>query len=485
MNGAVSTRVRGSSAGWPRQRTPAWTRSRESALAGGGTAAAIFLAYVLVRRSPALAIGLLLVVPVAWLLTRSDAGLLTGLVLILILPAWQTVGTAQASVLRLASLAAASTILLSRQRIRPCLTDLALILLVAVTVLGWLLQLDQPHAGRVLSIEFTPIGFYIGARAFAPSAVPRVLVVTLFAGTAGAVTVIYEYLVGHTVFLDTATYQWNATASTIFRPGGIFGGPPQASTVLCFVIVFGIGALDTELRGRWGLLGIGCIGICVVALALTFTRAAFIGLGVALVLYLWMVRSPLLRPTRLVWACGLGCVIVVVALPTLEKNDVIQRGVFRSGTLAAREGYWSTAMPIVTTNPRDFIFGIGSAALETPTISQTTVIPAALAVRPQAFTVSLHSQYVTEWVENGAIGLACLAFLLLVPFLRAARAGRRGDRAYAALAAGLVATAIVMSADTVLLDGPSFALIMTTTAIAGTAGLSRPDLQQPPVPARG
>lgn len=484
MSAAISTGIRG--AGRPqRQWMPAWTRRRESGLAVGASAAAVFLAYVLVRRSPALAIGLLLVVPVAWLLTRSEAGLLTGLALILMLPAWQTIGTAQANVLRLASLAAASSILVSRQRTRPCLTDLALILLVVVTVLGWLLQLDQPRGGRVLSIEFTPIGFYVGARALAPAAVPRVFVTTLFAGTAGAVTVIYEFLVGHTVFLDTATYQWNATASTLFRPGGIFGGPPQASTVLCFVIVFGIAAVDSELRGRWRLLGIGCIGICVVALALTFTRAAFIGLAVALVLYLWMVRSPLLRPTRLAWACVLGCVIVLVALPALDKSHVIQRGVLRSGTLSAREGYWSTAMPIVSTNPRDFIFGIGSAALETPAISQRAVIPAPLAVRPQAFTVSLHSQYVTELVENGAVGLACLAFLLVVPFLRAARAGRRGDRAHAALAAALVATAIVMSVDTVLLDGPSFALIMITTAIAGSGGRTRPDGRQLLDPPRG
>lgn len=484
MSGAVSLTVRAARARLPRQRMPAWLSSRETALGIGGSVASVLLAYVLVRHSPALAIGFLLVVPVAWLLTRRDAGLLAGLVLILILPAWQTVGSAQASVLRLASLAAASTLLMSRQRIRPCLTDLAVVLLVVVTVLGWVLQLDQPHAGRVLSIEFTPIGFYIGARTLSPSAVPRVLVATLFAGTAGAVTVIYEYFVGHTVFLDTATYQWNATASTIFRPGGIFGGPPQASTVLCFVIVFGIAALGTELRGRWRFVGIGCITISVVALALTFTRAAFIGLGVAVVLYLWLVRSPLLRPTRVAWACGLGCLIVLVALPAIEKNHVVQEGVLRSGTLTAREGYWSTAIPIVTTNPHDFVFGIGSAALETPTISPAAVIPDALAIRPQAFTVSLHSQYVTELVENGVIGLACLAFLLIVPFLRGARAGRRGDHAHAALAAGLVGAAIVMSVDTVLLDGPSFALIMITTAIAGTAGLSRPDRRQATAPTR-
>jgi O-antigen ligase len=485
MNAAVSTRMRGSRPRWPGPRMPAWTRSRESALAVGGTAAAVFLAYVLVRRSPAMAIGLLLLVPVAWLLTRSDVGLLTGLVLILILPAWQIVGSAQVSVLRLASLAAASTILVSRERIRPCLTDLAVVLLVVVTVLGWLLQLDEQHAGRVLSIEFTPIGFYIGARALSPLAMPRVLVTTLFAGTVGAFTVIYEYFVGHTVFLDTATYQWNATPNTIFRPGGVFGGPPQASTVLCFVIVFGIAVLDGELRGKWKLIGTSCIGVCVIALALTFTRAAFIGLGVAILLYLWLRRSPLLRPTRLAWACGLGCVIVLVALPTLEQSHVVQRGVLRAGTLAVRENYWSTAMPIVTTSPHDFLFGIGSGALETPTISPATVIPAPLAVRPQAYTVSLHSQYVTALVENGVIGLACLAFVLVVPFWRAARAGRRGDRAHSALAAALVASAIVMSVDTVLLDGPSFALIMITAAIAGSASPGRPDARPSPVPPGG
>ncbi len=449
-------------------------RTQETKLLVGSSASAVILAYVLVRRSPTLAFALLLVVPALRLLTRSNVGVLTGLVLVLALPSWQTLGTAQVSVLRLASLAAASTLLFSRERSRLNTTDVTLLLLVAVTVGGWLLQYNQPHAGRVLSIELTPLGFYLGARALSPRSIEKVMVVSLFAGTVGALTVIFEYFVGHTVFLDTTAYHWSATTTTIFRPGGIFGGPPQASTVLCFVIIFGFAALFF-LRGRIRLLGVLSLAICAVALALTFTRAAFIGLAAAILLYLLLTRSPLLRPTRIIWALGVALLLILFALPAAQKSTTLKEGVFRTGTLTARESYWSAAMPIVTSNSHNFIFGIGTAALETPGISQSAPVTRDLAVRPKAYTASLHSQYVTELVEGGVIGFLALALLLLVPFARVLRVARAsGDRRHAALAASILAVAIVMSVDTVLLDGPSFTMIMVATAFAGTASAPGP-----------
>jgi hypothetical protein len=47
------------------------------------------------------------------------------------------------------------------------------------------------------------------------------------AGGVGALTVLYEAVVGHLAFGQSAdTYLWNPSPSTDFRPGGIFGSPP-------------------------------------------------------------------------------------------------------------------------------------------------------------------------------------------------------------------------------------------------------------------
>jgi O-antigen ligase len=447
-------------------------RIQHGTLVAGASGLSVVLGYVLVRHSVAMALGLLLILPAVWLITRRTVGLLAAVAMMLVLPYWQTLGTAQASVLRLASLAAVVTFLVSDQRIRLNGTDLAVLALVAVTVLGWLLQYDEPHAGRIVSIVLTPLGLYAGARALPQSLIPRVMSVTLFAGTLGALTVIYEYLVGHPVFLAPATYQWSTTESTIFRPGGIFGGPPGASTVLCFVILFGIAAFG-HMKGRVRVLAAACWGICVLALILTFTRAAFIALAVGLIVFLWLIRSPLLRPARAVWFGGLLAVIVLLVLPTLESSSAFQKGVLRSGTLAAREGYWTVALPIVTASPHNLIFGVGTGSLETPTVYANAKVLSPLAVRPQVFTTSLHSQYMTNLVEQGLVGLAAVVFLLAVPFLRVAKAARSTtDWGYAALAASLIAVAVVMSVDTALFHGPSFAMIMVSAGLAATATAS-------------
>jgi O-antigen ligase len=441
--------------------------------------ASLVVAYVLVRRKPVDAFALLALPSLVWLLTRRDLGLFIGVTLILVLPSWLALGSAQLDVLRVASVVAALTILRARRRVTLSAVDGALLLLLVVTLLGWLIQDQQPHAGRILSVELTPLGFYIGARAATPSSIRKLGLTAFVAGTVGALTVIYEYFAGHTVFVNSLTYQWNATPTTIFRPGGIFGGPPQACTVLCFVLMLGVAAWR-DLQGYQRLLGAAGIALCVGAITLTFTRAGLIAAGAGLVLYLWLTRSRLLRPVRVVWIAGVTIVLVIVLLPHLYESSTINEGVLRAGTLTARLGYWSTAAPIATASPHNFLFGVGTATLETPALSPTAHIPAVLAVRPQDFRISLHSQIVTELIENGLVGLASLALFVLLPFRRLARRARiDGNPHAAALAASIVAIVIMMSVNTILLDGPSFSVLLLCAAVASTAE-SPPDRLAPP-----
>ena len=131
--------------------------------------------------------------------------------------------------------------------------------------------------------------------------------------------------------------------------------------------------------------------------------------------------------------------------------------------------YWSAALPIVTASPHNLIFGIGTAALETPLVWGSAPINAQVATTPTLFVKSLHSQYMTSLVEGGLIGIAAVALLLLAPLIASVRRARaRQDPFAASLAASIVAISALMTSDTAFLDGVCFAMLMLTVGLAAT-----------------
>lgn len=427
--------------------------------------ASLLLGYVLVRHSAKDALALALLPVLAWFISRRFVGVYIGVALVLCVPYWYTLGSAQLSVLRVSAAACLLGVFFAR-RPKLCLVDFALATFVVVTVLGWVLQYDYAHAGRVVGIELTPLGVYVGVRLVPPRHMRTVVLVALFAGTVGALSVLYERYHGAVIFSNPASYAWSASESAIFRPGGVWGSPPGACTVLCVVILFGLASL-TFLRARWRKLAVVCVALCALAVVVTFTRAGLIAVGASTILYLALIRSPLLNPVRVTAFVATIVLVSAFALPQLETTATFQEGIIRPGNLSGRENYWSRAFPVATANVHNFVFGIGTAALETPTLSAAAPVPADVAVAPTLFQDSLHSQYMTTLVEQGAIGIAALLALLGVPFLATARlAWRRRNAIAAGLAASFVGMAIIMSVDTSLLEGSSFALLMVAAALA-------------------
>ncbi len=444
-------------------------RATRSTLVAGVVIASVVLAYVLVRHSAADAMALVFLPVIVWLLSRPNGGLVLGIVLVLLVPYWYTLGSAQADVLRVASVAAASTLLFAR-RMRPSPVDWAVGIFAAVLILGWILQYDHAHMGRLVSSELTPVGFYIGARAIQPARARSVFTVVLIAGTVGALTVLFEFAAHHPVFPQdpTGAYGWKASSSAIFRPAGIFGSPPAAVTVLGFVITFGL-ACRSFLRGRRRLAATICVAICALALVLTFTRAGIVGAALAAILYMWLVRSPILRPLRVAWFAGVVTIVILLLLPSLQTSSTFQEAFVRANNITGRVGYWSAALPVVTASPHNLIFGIGTGALEGPLMSSSAPVNAQVAVTPGMFTESLHSQYMTSLVEGGLIGIAAVAVLLLVPFIASLRRARaRQDPLTASLAASILAMGVVMTADTAFSSSTSFAMLMLTVGLAAT-----------------
>jgi O-antigen ligase len=440
-------------------------RHARFALVGGCLALAS--AYILVHQSVALALALAALPLLVWILLRPSRGLALGLIMVLTVPSWWTLEGRHAY--QYAALFAAGSVL-SARRLRLTLIDFALLAYTVVFVLGWLLQYDQPETWHIILGQLICLGFYLGARAVPHRRFPAFMTLTLFAGTIGALTVIYEFSRGYSIFIDPTRYLWSTSRGGLFRPGGIFSSPPGAATVLVYVIFFGLAGVRS-LRGTARAFGAICIGICTLALVLTFTRAPLIGAGVGLLVFLWLVRSPLLRPTRVALAGIALIAAVLLVLPSLQSNSLFQQGVARGGTLRDREGYWHLALPIAFASPHNFIVGVGTGMLETPAISARAPLPYLVAATPQVFENSLHNQYVTTLVEQGVVGLAALVFLLVavfVPTARAAQASR--DAPYAALAATVVALVVVFAIDTELLHTPSLIMFLVAAGFAANAG---------------
>lgn len=417
---------------------------------------ALLLGYVVARFGASVAVALLLLPVGGYLLLRHPLnGLLFGLSVILIVPYWLTLGTAQSAVFRLASLVALLTCLFAR-RLRLTSVDMAVVALVAVAVLSWLLRDDQGGVGKILLNLFVPLSFYAAGRTVPPDSIPRIMTVALFAGTVGSLSVFYEAYIGHAVFIDPSSYSWNASDSTIFRAGGVFGSPPGAATVLAISSLCGVPAFRAAAGRRRLLVGC-CLSLSVAGCILTFTRASVIGLAVGLVVYLALSRSPLLRPGRLMFGLLALIVVLLVALPTLEGSTRFQRGVVRPGNVTGRIQYWELALPIAKSSPHNLLFGIGPA--RTLVARQGGTISADLAGAPVLVSYGTHNQYVLALLEQGLLGLAALLVWLGTTIVRGLIGCRHKiDPTAAALTGAIVAFAIVMMANNAILHPPSLAI---------------------------
>lgn len=412
--------------------------------------------YTITTRGPTVAIAavaLLLVMGVGRI--KSYYGLNLAVILTLAVPYWYTIGSPQAAAFRIAAVCALVTALFAH-KVRLTAIDGVVFAIVLITVIGWLLQDDQPHVGKIVLNEMVPVAFYLSARTLPAGHVKRTMSVIKMAGIVGAMTVIYEFTAGHAIFLDPASYSWNPTSTTIFRPGGFFGSPPGAATVLGMTILCGI-----PISGLWGakwraMHKIG-LAIMTIACVLTFTRASLIGLGVGLLAYLWLMRSSLITPARLLTALVTLFVVVVVAIPIVENTRVFQQGLSRSGTLAARENYWKLALPVITASPHNVFFGIGSERTVVPRLGGE--MSAGLATAPVLVEHGTHNQYVLTALEEGLIGLLALVIWIATTIGVGFRTVlHESDRLSAALVGAIIAFAVTMLANNALLHPPSFAM---------------------------
>jgi len=405
-------------------------------------------------------------------------GLLWGVLIVLLIPATTTVGGGKLSVIRVAALLVALAVAFDLRRPatvgRLSAVDWCVAGFCVVGIVGWLLEAQPPH-GSAFAINYVlPLAFYVGARRFGAD-VDQVINVIFVGASLASLTVLYEALVVHRpLFADPTSYYWSATSAFIFRPGGVFGGPPQAASVLAMSTLCGL-PLVYRAHGMKRIGLSACLIASFAALVLTFTRGPLLGFALGLVAF-----AVLLGPAtwaRFAYAGGtLGVFAAVALLPHIQTTAWFEKGVLRGGTLAARQVVWNQTRALITDSTSHELFGHGtnSVVIGTPWLPGDP--PADIAQVPALTQAGAQDQYIRTLIEGGATGL-----LLLVGWILGAVANgvalsfrrARDRRTAAALTAACVAFAVTALVDDALRQSQTEVMLALVTGLL--VSLSRGD----------
>jgi len=417
-------------------------------------------------------------------LAPNNNRLLVGTAMVLVLPWWYALGSAQLKVYVVTSVLATTALLnagVVQDRIpwRFNFVDLALIGLLAATVLSLAaFGPYSPQSVRGVISWALPLGFFAAARALGGRQWRSVCWVLLIGGTVASMPLFYEFFVlHHPLFGSPTTYLWSGEPGSLFRPAGSFGGPPEAVTVLSMTTLCGLSLLVTSTGVHRFFIWL-CLGISVAGMVVTFTRAGLIGFAVGVMIFVALWRPAALG--RLTFGlAAVSTVFLLAVLPQIASKTWYEGGVVRHGNFASRQDRWKTAWPVITNSTDHLVFGHGFNSL---LVGHPGGLPgepqADLAAAPILIKESPHSQYVRTLLEQGIVGLVLVLAWLVGSVATAAAAVRRTTdddetRAFlAGCAAGVVSFLVVSLADDGLREVPSLAIVALLSGFAA-AGSQR------------
>jgi putative inorganic carbon (HCO3(-)) transporter len=239
------------------------------------------------------------------------------------------------------------------------------------------------------------------------------------------------------------------------RAEGIFGYPNALGGFLALAIppIFALAASQNLWWRR--LLGNLLVTAAMVGLALTYSRGAWIGTAVGVLLLLPIIKRGWL-------AVGLA---LTTAMFTTAGNVLVRaESVATPGhdtAYTSRVEIWETSLRLLAEHPlRGVGLGNFGTAYGNFMVPDLPLLADALGTPDEA-----HNLFLNLAVEVGLVGAGAFAWLLVVGFLRAWQVRRSADRRVkiwgAGLAAGLVALLIHTTVDVVVYQGFTAILLFT------------------------
>ncbi|HEY8601634.1 MAG TPA: O-antigen ligase family protein [Thermomicrobiales bacterium] len=272
---------------------------------------------------------------------------------------------------------------------------------------------------RTIVIE--PVLYFFLARAWLRDRELRLAAIAAFIGGA--------LLVSLLAIGQVLTGQGVVAVSGVRRALGTYQHPNALALYLVRAAAFALGLLvlaPTPRRARWLL---GAIPFLLLALVLTFSRGALIGLGIgaALLAFAYLYRptaasgeateAPSSLRVVLLAACGLYAVAALVVTILSLTGTVNLRG---GDSLGLREMIWRSALAMIRDHPA---FGVGLDQFYYQ-YAPRYINPAAWGER---YTAHPHNLLLDFWVRLGIMGLAWIVWM----FASLAFAIARGWRASA------------------------------------------------------
>lgn len=433
--------------------------------------ASVVAAWMVASGRAMMAAGAVIVAPLAVILAAKPwRSVAVAVLLTLLVPFTYTLGVPQASIPRVASMFALLAIALgasSQARIRLTAVDFAVLGLFVGGILSWQVAPHPPHSLRAALNFLIPLALYPAGRYFASEASEGLLWALFGGGALASLTVYFEFFVTRRpLWVDASSYYWNEGGNYIFRPGGLFGSPPGAGTVLAVTTLCGLPLIARSRGGRRLLVAVAA-ALSAGALMLTFTRGSIIGFAFGVLVFVSLQR-PQVWGRFAFGATAVALLVVLVVLPKVSGERWYEEGVLRAGTLAQRQSYWAISWPLITNSTQHFVIGHGINALVIGRPELPGPVDPDISTAPDLTLRGPHNQYVRVLLEGGVAGLALMLLWLFGTLGRGARAAWRATTDRTMIAAGTAAVASVIVAGLV---GDTFRFPPTLAVTALISGL--------------
>jgi len=232
----------------------------------------------------------------------------------------------------------------------------------------------------------------------------------LAAGASAAMTVsslyaVYQRIEG--VDIKNAYVDKNVNPDMPGRVDSFFDNPNSYAVLLILLIPLAV-ALFLEAK-HWvtRVLSAGAVGLGVAALAMTYSRAAWVGFACAAVVFVFLWRP------KLIPLFAIACVLCIPFLPDSIWNRILSIFNFSDSSTSSRLPLYAAAIRVIQKSPLTGA-GLGTAA------PQRYIAQHALYAGGHAY-VHAHNLFLEVWVETGLIGFAAFLGSVGESIKRAAR----------------------------------------------------------------
>ena len=194
------------------------------------------------------------------------------------------------------------------------------------------------------------------------------------------------------------------------RVFSIFDNPNTFAQVLLLLLPLVLALFLTAKRWQWKVIcaGIFCVGG--MAMAMTYSRASWVGLAVSMAVFVFLWKP------KLIPAFILLCVLAVPFLPTTVLNRILTITNTADSSTSSRVSLYKAAIEVIRRSPLTGA-GLGTAATQ-------TYIREFNLYHDKAPFVHSHSFYLEVWIQMGLLGVTGFVGSMLWNIKKAARTVR-------------------------------------------------------------